>query len=158
VPEGGQVFERFTPRARNTIAAAGRLAAEADCDSIAATHLIVGQLSEPDALAAKIFAAAGITSKALSSAFELPAPKRSRETADAAALRELRFDSTGKAALKGTLKAALRLGHNYIGTEHLLLGVLFADGDAAHELAGLGLTIEVAESRLAEEFAKLASS
>ncbi|HXL20819.1 MAG TPA: Clp protease N-terminal domain-containing protein [Streptosporangiaceae bacterium] len=56
---------------------------------------------------------------------------------------------TLQAALKGTLKAALRLGHNYIGTEHLLLGVLFADGAAGEALTSLGLGVDVVEAALA---------
>jgi Clp amino terminal domain, pathogenicity island component len=46
----------------------------------------------------------------------------------------------GRAALREALKQALRLGHNYIGTEHLLLGILFAKGDAGQLLIDLGLT------------------
>lgn len=68
-------------------------------------------------------------------------------------LRDVAFSESGKAALKGTLKAALRLGHNYIGTEHLLLGVLAAGGPAANALTDLGFTPETAERLLAAEFA-----
>jgi hypothetical protein len=75
--------------------------------------------------------------------------------ADAAAIQALRFTSAGKAALKGTLKAALRLGHNYIGTEHLLLGILFADGDAAQPLLAAGLDPGRVESAVADEFARI---
>ena len=45
------------------------------------------------------------------------------------------------------------MGHNYLGTEHLLLGILIADGDAARALAGLGLTLERAEQALGAELA-----
>ena len=55
--------------------------------------------------------------------------------------------------LRETVKAALRMGHNYLGTEHLLLGILIADGDAARALAGLGLTLERAEQALGAELA-----
>jgi Clp amino terminal domain, pathogenicity island component len=74
--------------------------------------------------------------------------------ADAGALRELSFDESGMAVLKAALKAAPRLGHNYIGTGHLLLGVLDAGGPAAGALAALGLTPETAESLLTAESAK----
>jgi hypothetical protein len=53
------------------------------------------------------------------------------------------------------LKAAPRLGHNYIGTEHLLLGLLAAGGPAAGALTALGLTPGTAESLLAAEFAEI---
>ncbi len=76
-------------------------------------------------------------------------------TRSPAALRQLRFTDAGRSALRFTLKAALSLGHNYIGTEHLLLGVLGADGDAARALTGLGLTTEVAQQKLADEFAAI---
>lgn len=48
-------------------------------------------------------------------------------------------------------------GHNYIGTEHILLGVLFAGGDAADALVGLGLDPATAEAHLREELARLQS-
>jgi hypothetical protein len=155
VPEGGQMFDRVTPRARNVLAAAGRIAAAAGSDQVAAGHIAVGLLSAPQGLAAKVIAASGISEEQLSSAFGASPDEGVDTDTDPASLRELRFDASGKAALKGTLKSALRLGHNYVGTEHLLIGVLLADGEAARSLNGLGLTVEVAETRLAEELAAL---
>jgi hypothetical protein len=58
----------------------------------------------------------------------------------------------GSGELQGSLKAALRLGHNYIGTEHLLLGVLYADDAAGQAVIALGLTVDAAEAALAREF------
>jgi ATP-dependent Clp protease ATP-binding subunit ClpA len=68
-------------------------------------------------------------------------------------LRELSFTEDGTAALRETLKSALRLGHNYIGTEHVLLGILFAGGPAGQALASSGLDAETAERLMAAEFA-----
>jgi len=70
-------------------------------------------------------------------------------------LRELRFTEAGRAALRGALKEALPLGHNYIGTEHLLLGILFVKGGAGRVLIGLGLTTGQAEEALASEFTRI---
>ena len=70
-------------------------------------------------------------------------------------LRQLRFTDAGRAALRETVKAALRLGHDYVGTEHLLLGILLAGGDAAQPRTGLGLTAERTEQALAAEFAAI---
>lgn len=53
---------------------------------------------------------------------------------------------------------ALGKGHNYIGTEHLLLGILHAGGAAGQRLDGLGVTDERAERALAEEFARIQAS
>jgi len=47
------------------------------------------------------------------------------------------------------------MGHNYIGTEHLLLGILLADGSTGPGLTGLGLTAAQAEQALAAEFARI---
>ncbi len=152
-------FSRFTQRTRNVLAAADRIAKAAGADVISADHLAAGLLSEPDALAARVIHAAGLTDEQVLGAFGLdaaaPASAASAPAADAAALRELRFNEPGRAALRGALHAALSLGHNYIGTEHLLLGILRADGDAGQRLTGLGLTAQRADRLVAGEFSRI---
>jgi ATP-dependent Clp protease ATP-binding subunit ClpA len=158
-------FSRFTQRTRNVLAAADRIAKAAGADVIGADHLAAGLLSEPDALAARVMHAAGLTDEQVLGAFglEAAAPASSAAApaapaapaADAAALRELRFSEAGRAALRGALHAALSLGHNYIGTEHLLLGILRADGDAGQRLTGLGLTAQRADRLVANEFSRI---
>jgi ATP-dependent Clp protease ATP-binding subunit ClpA len=173
VPEGGEMFSRFTQRARNVLAAAGRIAASADAERIDAAHIAAGLLSEPDGIAARVIHQAGISDDQFYAAFGVAqaaaaglggaSPGGGAEAgdalagggADAAAIQALRFTSAGKAALKGTLKAALRLGHNYIGTEHLLLGIGFADGDAARILVTAGLDPARVEAALPAEFARI---
>jgi ATP-dependent Clp protease ATP-binding subunit ClpA len=147
-------FSRFTARARNVLAAARHIAEVGGAEQVDAGHLAAGLLSEPDGVGAKIIHAAGLTDEQVTAALGVPAAAGPGD-ADPAALRQLRFTDAGRSALRFTLKAALSLGHNYIGTEHLLLGVLGADGDAAKALAGLGLTVEVARQKLADEFAKI---
>ena len=56
--------------------------------------------------------------------------------------------------MRQALKAALRLGHNYIGTEHLLLGVVTAGGPVADRLAAAGLSPGLVESAVAVELAE----
>ena len=150
-PEGQQMFSRFTQRARNVIGAAGRIAGTEPVD---AAHLAAALLVEPDGLAAKVIQRAGLTGDQVYAAAGA-GPAAAGEDTDAAALRELSFAAGGRAALKGALKAALRLGHNYIGTEHLLLGVLLADGPTSQALASLGLDTETAERLLGIEFAEI---
>jgi hypothetical protein len=152
-------FSRFTQRSRNVLAAAGQIAEGAGAEVIDAAHLAAGLLSEPDGLAARVIHGAGLTDEQVLAALRLPAPVPAHadtaESADPAALRQLRFTEAGRAALREALKEALRLGHNYIGTEHLLLGILFAKGDAGQLLTGLGLTAGQAEQALASEFARI---
>jgi ATP-dependent Clp protease ATP-binding subunit ClpA len=163
VPEGGEMFSRFTQRARNVLAAAGRIAG---AERVDAAQIAAGLLSEPEGLAAKVIHGAGISDEQFYAAFGVQAAgpaggdadAAASGDADAAAIQALRFTSAGKAALKGTLKAALRLGHNYIGTEHLLLGLLFADGDAAQTLVAAGLDAGRVEAGLAAEFARIQAS
>jgi hypothetical protein len=151
-------FSRFTQRSRNVLAAAGQIAEGAGAEVIDASHLAAGLLSEPDGLAARVIHGADLTDEQILAALDLPAPNPVRSAADGAdpaGLRQLRFTEAGRAALRGALKEALRLGHNYIGTEHLLLGILFAKGDAGQVLIGLGLTAGQAEEALASEFAQI---
>jgi hypothetical protein len=154
VPEGAEMFSRFTQRARNVLAAAGRIAGGASAERIDAAHIAAGLLSEPEGIAAKVIHGAGISDEQFYAAFGLLAAPPGGD-ADAAAIQTLRFTSAGKAVLKGALKAALRLGHNYIGTEHLLLGILFANGDAAQTLVATGLDAGRVEAAVADEFARI---
>jgi len=59
------------------------------------------------------------------------------------------FDDAAKSVLEGTFREALRLGHNYIGTEHILLALLAAE-DGTGVLAGLGLDRQRAEAQIGE--------
>lgn len=147
-------FSRFTPRACNVLAAAGQIAASGGAELIDAAHLAAGLLSEPDGVAATVIHGAGLGDEQVLAALGL-GPAVGDSDADPAALRLLRFTSAGRGVLRETVKAALRMSHNYVGTEHLLLGILITDGDAARTLAGLGLTVERAEQALAAELAAL---
>jgi len=151
VPEGEQIFSRFTPRVGNVLAAAARLAGDQAVD---AAHLTAALLTEPDGVAARVIQRAGLTGEQVCAAAGA-GPAEAAGDAGPAALRELSFTEDGKAVLKGTLKAALRLGHNYIGTEHVLLGILFAGGPAGQALASSGLDAETAERLMATEFAEM---
>jgi hypothetical protein len=151
LPEGQPMYSRFTLRARVVLAAAGQLAEGQQVD---AAHLAAGLLVEPDGLAARAIKGAGLTAEQVHAAVGTGAASPGGD-ADPEALRELDFTADGSAALQGALKAALRLGHNYIGTEHLLLGILYADGPAGQALAAAGLDAGTAERLLAAEFAGL---
>ncbi|HTV99463.1 MAG TPA: Clp protease N-terminal domain-containing protein [Streptosporangiaceae bacterium] len=147
-------FSHFTDRSRNTLAAAARVAAGARADLIGTGHLAAGLLSEPDGLAAKVIHGARLSDEVVLTTLGLEAAPPGGG-ADTAELRQLRFTEAGRAALRETLMAALRKGHNYIGTEHILLGILHADDDTGQRLAGLGLTADRAERALDDMFARI---
>jgi hypothetical protein len=119
VPKGGssEGFERFTPRARNVVVAAHDAAVAAGNDVVTTEHLVLGLLAEPDAIAAKVLREAGVTDEAVRRAIELPPA-----IDDPPSL--VPYDDGAKKALELTFRQALRLGHNYIGTEHVLLALL----------------------------------
>ncbi|MGA2209253.1 MAG: Clp protease N-terminal domain-containing protein [Acidimicrobiales bacterium] len=145
-------FGRFTPRARNAVAAAGRMAASAQADSVDVAHIAAGLLAEPHGLAAKTIHRLGVADEQFYGALGL-VPVTGAYDSDPVALRELHFSDASRAAFRGTLKAALRLGHNYIGTEHLLLGVLSVESDTTESLAKLGLSPALVDRALAVELA-----
>jgi ATP-dependent Clp protease ATP-binding subunit ClpA len=153
---GAAMFSRFTNRARNALAAAGRSANAGGPAEVDAAHITVGLLIEPDGIAGRVIHGHGVTDEQLCTALGVDAAPPGRG-ANPAALRELAFTDAGKEALRGALKAALRYGHNYIGTEHLLLGVVIADGEAAATLVSLGLDLNTAESGVAAQLAEVQS-
>ena len=132
------------------MAAAGQIATSAGADAVDVDHLAAGLLAEPEGLAAKIIHRLGVTDEQVYIALGV-GPAVGNYDTDLGALRELHFTDAFRAALRETLKAALRLGHNYIGTEHLLLG-LATESEAA---GAFGLSRELIERALAVEIAQV---
>jgi len=146
-PDRVKPFSRFTDRAARTLAAAGKLAAPGPVGS---AQLAAALPVEPEGLAARALASAGLTAEELYAAVGA-GPAAPVQATSAAELLELFFEESTRQALKAALKSALRLGHNYIGTEHLLLGLVDGHGPAADALARLGLTAERAEQLISAE-------
>lgn len=125
-------FSRFTPRARNVIVVAQNTAQKAGNVEISPDHLLLGLFDDPEGLAAKLLTGQGVDADAVASAVQLPP----RTEGGLPALTP--FNSAAKKALELTFRQALRLGHNYIGTEHILLALWEAEDDDG-VLHGLGL-------------------
>ncbi|MCV7300090.1 ATP-dependent Clp protease ATP-binding subunit [Mycobacterium barrassiae] len=111
-------FSRFTPRARNVVVAAQNQAHEAGNVEITPDHLLLGLFEDPDGLAVKLLAGQGVTAEAVTNAITLPP----RTEGELPALTP--FNGAAKKVLELTFRQALRLGHNYIGTEHIVLALL----------------------------------
>jgi ATP-dependent Clp protease ATP-binding subunit ClpA len=139
-------FSRFTQRARNVLTAAEDHARAADSAMIGSDHLALGLFAEPEGLAAKAIAALGVSEPQVRTALGVPEQDPPAEPAGKARPIPLGLGAT--AALRGALRCALRLGHNYIGTEHILIGVLDEDDATASALAGLGLGKSAAERQI----------
>jgi ATP-dependent Clp protease ATP-binding subunit ClpA len=133
-------FARFTPRARNVIVDAQNKAHKAGNAEIQPAHLLLALFADPEGLAAKLLASQGVDADAVKKAVTLP-PR----VDDMPAL--IPFSAQAKKALELTFRQALRLGHNYIGTEHILLALLEAeDGDGP--LHTLGVDMDRASSEI----------
>jgi hypothetical protein len=127
-------FSRFTPRARNAVVAAHNEAHEAGHDEIVPAHLILGLLTEPDALAAQALVASGVTIDAVHAAATTDLPPRGE-----AGPELVPYGPAAKKVLELTFREALRFGHNYIGTEHILLALVEVEDDDG-VLTALGAT------------------
>ena len=152
LPEG-KAFSRFTPRARIAVAAAGRLADAAGADAIDTTHLAAAAVIDPVGLAARATSRLEVSNRQVFDALGVGTPTPGTDP-DPTELRRLRYTTECREAFKSALKAALLLGHNYIGTEHLLLGVLSLDGPARQAFDRLGLRADLIESAVKVEIAE----
>jgi hypothetical protein len=139
-------LDRFTPRARRVLEHAETVAHSLGHGYIGTEHLLLAQFDEPDAVAAKVLVELG-ASRALVEREVLERVARG-ETATAGTMP---FTPRAAQALAATVGQALRLGHNYIGTEHILLA-MFAEpeGVAAQVLAALGLDEAPVRARIIE--------
>jgi hypothetical protein len=128
-----QGFSRFTVRARAVVVRAQETARATGNAEITTAHLVLGLLSEPEGLAARAIVAQGVALDAVREAVTATLPPAAGELP---AL--IPFDISAKKALELTFREALRLGHNYVGTEHLLLALLELE-DGTGVLTGLGI-------------------
>lgn len=136
-----QGFNRYTPRARNVVVTSQTETRASGHAEIRPEHIVLGLLSEPEALAAKAIVAQGITLEQVREAATAALPAPSSEELPAL----IPFDAQAKKALELTFREALRLGHNYIGTEHILLALLELENGSG-VLAGLGVDKAAAEA------------
>lgn len=115
-------FERYTQRARSVVQAAADIARARNHDFVGTEHLLLGMYKEPGAIAAKVLVQHGITEESVLRAVDAESPAAEPSTEP----KELDAENppyTRRAAhvLQGAVGEALTLGHNYVGTEHLLL-------------------------------------
>ncbi|MEU0163263.1 Clp protease N-terminal domain-containing protein [Streptomyces sp. NPDC006261] len=148
-----QGFGRFTQRARNVVMASHNEAKAAGHAEIVPAHLALGLLAEPEGIAARVITGQGVTPAALRRAAEAALPTPADELPEL-----LPYDADSRKVLELTFREALRLGHNYVGTEHILLALLeFEDGSGLLKRLGLSkeATSAAVESAVAEAAAAL---
>ncbi|MGW4104016.1 Clp protease N-terminal domain-containing protein [Streptomyces sp. NPDC004976] len=143
-----QGFSRYTPRARNTVMAAQNEAQAARNAEILPDHLLLGLLAEPQGLAVKAITEQGTTVDAVREAARAALPPAVEDAPEL-----VPFDPAAKKILELTFREALRLGHNYIGTEHILLALLEHENGEGR-LSALGVGKPATERYVAEMLAQ----
>src|SRR6185369_12559442 len=146
-----RVYGRYTDRARHVIVEAQKAAVDHASPEIDTVHIVLGLLTEPAALAAGAILAQGVQLDAVREAAEARLP----EPVDPAP-NVVPFSGAAKKTLELTMREGLRLGHNYIGTEHMLLALLEqGEGTGFEVLDGLGVKKDKAEAKILEVLAEI---
>ena len=142
---------RLTIKAREVVLGA-REEARANGDSQVGTeHLVLGQLREPAGIGARALFAQGVTEEQIRAAIKVVNPAKDHATDD-----EPPYSPGARKALELSVREALRMVHNYIGTEHILLGILAEeDSLGARVLVGLGVTRERTDQLIAQMLSEL---
>jgi hypothetical protein len=140
-------FERFSERAKRTLALAQQEAERSGHSYIGTEHLLLGLLSDEESLAYQALSHLGV---------ETPTVRKSIEGVlgrdERVIIEQIIPTSRVKKVIEISFEEARRMGHNYVGTEHLLLGLLIeGEGIAAHVLKDLGVTLD----RVRPEIARL---
>ncbi|WP_017601488.1 Clp protease N-terminal domain-containing protein [Nocardiopsis lucentensis] len=142
------MFERFTDQARNVLVQARSEAVALRHRRIGGGHLLLGLVREGNGLAADTLASLGLNHEAARTEVARRSwPRRNHR----------RLAPETKKALEGSLYAALEREHTFIGTEHLLLGLLLEEHDAASRvLRNLGIPPEDVVQRVHRTLDELA--
>ena len=143
------MFERFTDRARRVVVLAQEEARLLNHNYIGTEHILLGLIHEGEGVAAKALESLGISLEAVRAQVE-----EIIGHGGAAPSGHIPFTPRAKKVLELSLREALQLGHNYIGTEHILLGLIReGEGVAAQVLVKLGADL----SRVRQQVIQLLS-
>ncbi|WP_460963088.1 ATP-dependent Clp protease ATP-binding subunit, partial [Parasphingorhabdus pacifica] len=141
------MFERFTDRARRVVVLAQEEARMLNHDYIGTEHVLLGLIQEGEGVAARALESMAISTDGVRQDVE-EIVGRGRQEAPG---EHIPFTPRAKKVLELSLREALQLGHNYIGTEHLLLGLIREDeGVAAQVLIKRGADVNRARREVVE--------
>src|SRR6185369_8673668 len=146
-PGGGHVFERFTERARRVIILAREEAGRFRHDFVGTEHILLGLIRDGEGIATAVLQRLGLRLETVKAEVERALAGFPKTLT----FGEVPFTPQAKRVLELSIEEARQLGHNYIGTEHLLLG-LMKEGQsiAAKILESLGARLdEVRQETLA---------
>ncbi|MGH3944254.1 MAG: Clp protease N-terminal domain-containing protein, partial [Pseudonocardiaceae bacterium] len=140
------MFERFTDRARRVVVLAQEEARMLNHNYIGTEHILLGLIHEGEGVAAKALESLGIALEGVRQQVEEIIGQGQQAPSG-----HIPFTPRAKKVLELSLREALQLGHNYIGTEHILLGLIHeGEGVAAKDLESLGISLEAVRSQVEE--------
>ncbi len=140
------MFERFTERARKVVVKAQDEARFLKQNYIGTEHILLGLIDEKEGIAAKVFQELDMDFDNIRAAIKDVVTEGSSESYE-----HIPFTPRAKKVLELSLREALQMGHNYIGTEHILLGLLReGEGVAARVLNSLGITLSNVKEKVKE--------
>ncbi len=139
------MFERFTDRARRAVVLAQEEARELGHDHVGTEHILLGMLRDGSGVAASALISLGITREAARDAVAATVGRSE------AVPERIPFTARAKRSLELALREALQLGYDYIGTEHILLGLIHDDKSmAVRTLSSLGVQPDAVRQRVIE--------
>jgi ATP-dependent Clp protease ATP-binding subunit ClpC len=143
------VFERFTERARVVVVLAQEEARMLNHDYIGTEHILLGLIHEGEGVAARALESLGISLDTVRTQVQEIIGE-----GKAAPPSHIPFTPRAKKVLELSLREALQLSHNYIGTEHILLGLVReGEGVAAQVLQKLGADLERVRQQVIQQLA-----
>jgi ATP-dependent Clp protease ATP-binding subunit ClpC len=141
------MFDRFTDRARKVMALARKEAQRFNHDFIGTEHILLGLIQEGSGVAANVLKNLGVEIEKIRREIE----KNVQSGPSMVTMGQLPFTPRAKKVLELSMEEAHELGHNYIGTEHILLGLIREnDGVAAQVLLDLNLKLEDVRAEVLE--------
>lgn len=146
---GGQAsrFDKFTERSRRALTIAQERAVQFNAPTLGPNHLLLGLIDEGEGLAAKVLQRLGVDLDGLK------AQVLAKEQSEAA---KVTLSKTAKTVLQLAVEEARKMGHHYVGTEHLLLGlVVYAENEHLPFFEGSGITSRKVQKEIRAFFGQL---
>ena len=139
------MFERFTNQSRRAVVVAQEEARDFRHGYIGTEHILLGLLGEGTGSAARMLAATDVTLDAVRREVEATVGRGDEERSSG----RIPFTPRAKKSLERSLRESLQLGSGYIGTGHLLLGLISEDDDVAVQILGtLGTDLDALRARV----------
>src|SRR3990172_11492467 len=130
-------MERFTQRARRVLSLAHQEAEQSRNNNIGTEHLLLGLMDEEGGVAGRVLRELGMTSDRVREVIQRVVTGEGRFNPD-----KIELAPATQQVLEYAVDEARRLGHHYIGTEHILLGLVRVEGPGTEVLRRLGVTAD----------------